>query len=117
METPHLWLIPLLPLLGFAINGLFGRRFSRKLVAFVGLFFCGASMAWGWRVAYSFLHAPGAYNAHYGTWFSAGSFSVAYGIYLDQLSTLMMLVVTNVGFLIHVYAVGYMWEEGGYYRF
>jgi NADH-quinone oxidoreductase subunit L len=117
MESPHTWLIPLLPLIGFAINGLFGRRFSRKAVAAVGLFFCGASALWGWRVAAAFFQAPGVYEGNYGIWFSAGSFSVAYGIYLDQLSVLMMLIVTNVGFLIHVYSVGYMWEEGGFYRY
>ena len=46
-----------------------------------------------------------------------GSFSVDYGFYLDQLSVVMLLVVTGVGFLIHVYSVGYMAHEGGYYRF
>ena len=117
MESPHLWLVPLLPLVGFAINGLFGRRFSRNVVAAVGLIFCGASALWGWRIAASFFQAPGVYEAHYGTWFAVGNFHVEYGIYLDQLSMLMLLIVTNVGFLIHVYSVGYMWEEGGFYRF
>jgi NADH-quinone oxidoreductase subunit L len=113
----HLWLIPVLPLVGFAINGLFGRRFSRTLVAAVGLFFCGVATFWAWRVAAAFFGAPGVYQAQYGAWFTVGSFSAAYGIYLDQLSVLMMLVVTSVGFLIHIYSVGYMWEEGGFYRF
>jgi NADH-quinone oxidoreductase subunit L len=117
MESPHTWLVPLLPLIGFAINGLFGKRFSRKTVAAVGLFFCGAAALWAWRVAASFFGAPGVYEGHYGTWFTVGSFSIAYGVYLDQLSVLMMLIVTNVGFLIHIYSVGYMWEEGGFYRF
>src|SRR5690349_1884516 len=117
MGTPHTWLVPLLPLIGFAINGLFGKRFSRKTVAGVGLFFCGAAALWGWRVAAAFFQNPIAQEAHYGTWFTVGSFSIPYGIYLDRLSVLMMLVVTNVGFLIHIYSVGYMWEEGGFYRF
>ena len=47
----------------------------------------------------------------------AGNFSVPFAFLLDQLSLVMMLVVTGVGFLIHVYSVGYMAEEGGYYRF
>src|SRR5919107_1347448 len=98
MESPHLWLVPLLPLIGFAINGLFGRRFSRKTVAAVGLFFCGAAAAWAWRIAIPFFAAPRTYNADYGTWFTVGSFSIPYGILLDQLSVLMMLIVTNVGF-------------------
>src|SRR4051794_14682385 len=117
MESPHIWLVPLLPLIGFAINGLFGRRFSRTLVAAVGLGFCGASAVWGWRIAASFFAAPGTYEGHYATWLAVGGFHVEYGVYLDQLSMLMMLIVTNVGFLIDVYSVGYMWEEGGFYRF
>jgi NADH-quinone oxidoreductase subunit L len=47
----------------------------------------------------------------------SGNFSVDYSFSLDQLSLVMLLVVTGVGFLIHIYSVGYMWEEGGYYRF
>ena len=117
MWSPHLWLIPLLPLAGLILNGLLGRRFSRGTVAAVGLIFVGASMVWGWVVAAQFLQHPGAYEAVYATWFSTGDFTISYGIYLDQLSLLMMLIVTNVGFLIHVYSVGYMWEEGGFYRF
>src|SRR5205807_4953395 len=50
-------------------------------------------------------------------WIAAGDFHVPFGFYLDQLSTIMMLIVTGVGFLIHVYSIGYMEHEGGYYRF
>ena len=117
MDHPHTWLVPLLPLLGFLINGLFGRYFSKKVVTLVGLLFVGVATLWAWCVALAFFQAPGTYTADYATWLSVGSFRIGYGIYLDQLSVLMMLVVTNVGFLIHVYSVGYMWEEGGYYRF
>ena len=51
------------------------------------------------------------------TWIRAGDFQVDFAFYLDQLSLVMLLVVTGVGFLIHIYSVGYMWEEGGFYRF
>jgi NADH-quinone oxidoreductase subunit L len=50
-------------------------------------------------------------------WIRAGDFQVDFAFYLDQLSLVMLLVVTGVGFLIHIYSVGYMWEEGGFYRF
>jgi NADH-quinone oxidoreductase subunit L len=50
-------------------------------------------------------------------WIRSGSFSVDFAFYLDQLSLVMLLVVTGVGFLIHIYSVGYMWEDPGYYRF
>jgi NADH-quinone oxidoreductase subunit L len=113
----HLWLIPVLPLIGAAINGLLGRQFSRRTVAAVALTFCGASFAWALVTAarFSSLSTPHAeYVAH---WLRAGSFSADFAFYLDQLSLVMVLVVTGVGFLIHIYSVGYMWEEGGFYRF
>src|SRR5258708_1552160 len=50
-------------------------------------------------------------------WLRSGGFTADFAFYLDQLSLVMLLIVTGVGFLIHIYSVGYMWEEGGYYRF
>src|SRR6476659_9814419 len=118
-ENPnlYLWIIPLLPLTGAAINGFFGKRFSRQAVAGVALTFCGAAFAWAlWIVAqFSSLHFP--YSQTLATWIRSGSFSVDFAFYLAQLSLVMLLLVTGVGFLIHIYSVGYMWEEGGYYRF
>ena len=113
----HLWLIPLLPLLGAAINGLFGRRFSRQTVAAVGVGFCGAAFAMVLFVLARFFALSLPHIETYATWLRAGSFQVDYGFYLDELSMIMLLVVTGVGFLIHIYSVGYMWEEGGFYRF
>ncbi len=112
-----LWLIPLLPLAGAAINGLLGRRFSKSTVTAVGLVFPGAAMLWTWRVAFRFVGSQAPYIENHGTWLRAGDFIVNYALYLDQLSLLMILIVTGVGFLIHVYSVGYMAHEGGYYRF
>jgi NADH-quinone oxidoreductase subunit L len=113
----HLWLIPVLPLIGAAINGFLGRRSSRQAVATVALFFSGAAFAMVlWVVSrFSSLHPP--YLETLATWFRAGNFQVDFAFYLDQLSLVMLLVVTGVGFLIHVYSVGYMWEEAGFYRF
>src|SRR3954447_5912546 len=118
--TLNLWLIPLLPLMGATINGLFGKRFSRKLVATVALAFTAASFAWAAVTAVRFLGLPAdqiPYIEHYAPWLRAGSFNVEWGFQLDQLSFVMMLVVTGVGFLIHIYSVAYMEHEGGYYRF
>src|SRR3954471_6189747 len=118
--TLNLWLIPLLPLMGATINGLFGKRFSRKLVATVALAFTAASFAWAAVTAVRFLGLPTEqipYVEHYAPWMRAGSFVVEWGFQLDQLSMVMMLVVTGVGFLIHIYSVSYMEHEGGYYRF
>ena len=116
----HLWLIPLLPLAGAALNGLLGRHFSKKTVSTIALAFPGAALVWAIYVALQFAGLPETAIPHvetYGTWLAAGSFSAPFALYLDQLSLVMMLVVTGVGFLIHVYSVGYMSHEGGYYRF
>jgi NADH-quinone oxidoreductase subunit L len=114
----HLWIIPILPLVGAAINGLFGKEFSRQAVAAVALTFCGAAFAMALWVAaqFSSLSLPHVDPA-LATWLRSGNFSVDYSFTIDQLSLVMLLVVTFVGFLIHVYSVGYMWEESGFYRF
>jgi NADH-quinone oxidoreductase subunit L len=114
----HPWLIPILPLTGALINGLFGKRFPKSLVAAIALFFTGASFLVACAHAYTLVNSGfDALEKSYGTWIRAGNFSVDFGFYLDHLSLVMMLVVTGVGFLIHVYSVAYMEHEGGYYRF
>src|SRR5450432_3977063 len=119
-DNLHLWAIPLLPLAGAAINGLFGRHFKNRVVSTVALFFTAMSFGWAaWAVKTAW---PGGgmtlpHIETLGTWIYAGKFSVPFGFYLDQLSMIMVLVVTGVGFLIHIYSVGYMAHEGGYWRF
>src|SRR5438045_7809062 len=114
----HLWIIPLLPLAGAAINGLLGKRFSRRSVAAVALTFCGAAflMALWIALQFSSLALPHV-DPPLASWLRSGDFNVNFSFAIDQLSLIMLLVVTGVGFLIHIYSVGYMWEEGGYYRF
>jgi NADH-quinone oxidoreductase subunit L len=116
----HLWIIPLLPLAGAAINGLLGKRFPKALVNTVALGSTALAFAYALWVAAQFAGLPLEqipHIEHYATWLSAGPFSAEFGIYLDQLSLVMLLIVTGVGFLIHVYSVGYMAHEGGYYRY
>ena len=113
----YLWLIPLLPLAGAAINGFFGKRFSRGAVAAVALTFCGTAFAMALWIASQFSPLVLPHKESVATWLRSGNFSVDFSFSLDQLSLVMLLVVTGVGFLIHIYSVGYMWEEGGYYRF
>src|SRR6266481_3642988 len=114
----NLWVIPLLPLIGAAINGLFVRRFKNSMVSAVALLFTGASFAWAVRAVLIAVHAGFPQrDALPFEWIVANGLHVPFGFYLDQLSTVMVLVVTGVGFLIHVYSVGYMSHEGGYYRF
>jgi NADH-quinone oxidoreductase subunit L len=113
----NLWLIPVLPLAGAAINGFFGKKSSRTAVTTVGLFFSGAAFAWALIVAFRFSSLALPYQEYFAHWLRSGGFSVDFAFYLDQLSLVMLLVVTGVGFLIHIYSVGYMWDDPGYYRF
>jgi len=113
----YLWLIPLLPLIGAAINGLLGKRFSRQTVVAVALSFSGAALVMTLWVSSQFSSLALPRIETLAPWLRSGSFQVDFAFYLDQLSLVMLLVVTGVGFLIHIYSVGYMWEEGGFYRF
>ena len=117
--TPHLnlWLIPVLPLAGAAINGFLGKKSSRTAVTTVGLFFCGAAFAWALIAAFRFSSLTLPYQEYLAHWIRSGNFSSDFALYLDQLSLVMLLVVTGVGFLIHIYSVGYMWDDPSYYRF
>ena len=97
----HLWLIPLLPLLGAALNGLFGGRWPQRAVALVGTVFVGAAFAWTLWVASQFRHLTQVpHIEEHLPWIAAGGFVANFGFYLDQLSLVMALVVTGVGFLI-----------------
>ncbi|MGA7217340.1 MAG: NADH-quinone oxidoreductase subunit L [Candidatus Sulfotelmatobacter sp.] len=115
--TLNLWLIPVLPLAGAAINGFFGKKSSRQAVTAIALFFSGAAFAMALWVALRFSSLSLPYHEFLAHWIRSGSFSADFAFYLDQLSLVMLLVVTGVGFLIHVYSVGYMWEDPSYYRF
>jgi NADH-quinone oxidoreductase subunit L len=113
----YLWLIPILPLAGAAINGFFGKKSSRRAVTTVGLVFPGAAFAWALVVALRFSSLDLPYQEYVAHWIRSGGFSADFALYLDQLSLVMLLVVTGVGFLIHIYSVGYMWDDPSYYRF
>ncbi|MBV8847046.1 MAG: NADH-quinone oxidoreductase subunit L [Bryobacterales bacterium] len=117
----QLWLIPLLPLAGFAVNGLFGRRFSKAVVNTIAVGSVLLSFLWVLKT----LSALGAFNGgleeayreHYYTWIQSGALSINVDFAIDRLTAVWLMIVTGVGLLIHIYAVGYMAHEGGYYRF
>src|ERR1700692_4531507 len=113
----NLWLIPALPLAGAAINGFLGKKSSRTAVTTVGLVFAGAAFAWALLVTLRFSSLDLPYQEYVAHWIRYGNFSADFALYLDQLSLIMLLVVTGVGFLIHIYSVGYMWDDPSYYRF
>src|ERR1039458_104554 len=113
----QLWLIPLLPLAGFLINGIFGRRFSKSAVNAVAIGSVALSFAWVLKTIFGLGDLHSAYTEHYFTWIQSGAFSVGCDLAVDRLTVVMLLVVTGIGSLIHVYSIGYMAHEGGYYRF
>jgi NADH-quinone oxidoreductase subunit L len=113
----NLWLIPVLPLAGAAINGFLGKKSSRKAVTTIGLVFSGAAFAWALSTALRVSAETLPYQEYVAHWIRSGGFSADFALYLDQLSLVMLLVVTGVGFLIHIYSVGYMWDDPSYYRF
>jgi len=117
MPTLNLWLIPILPLAGAAINGLFGKKASRTAVTIVALVFSGSSFLWAVTSVLRYLPSEEPYQEYLAHWIRAGSFYADFAFYLDHLSVVMVLVVTGVGFLIHIYSVGYMAEDPSYYRF
>jgi len=113
----QLWLIPVFPLAGFLLNGLFGRRFSKAIVNSIAIGSVLLSFAWVLKTLLGLgeLNAPHA--EHYFTWIQSGSFSVGFDFAVDRLTAVMLLVVTGIGSLIHIYSIGYMAHEEGYYRF
>ncbi|HVZ85043.1 MAG TPA: NADH-quinone oxidoreductase subunit L [Terracidiphilus sp.] len=112
----HLWLIPLLPFAGFLINGTVGRRLPKALVSAVALLAPLASFAVVLLAAASHAALPYVETCPLG-WIHAGIVNIDFSFVLDHLSLLMLLVVTGVGFLIHIYSVGYMAHDEGYWRY
>src|SRR6185436_13488211 len=105
-----LWLVPALPLAGFLVNLAFGSRLPKGVVGAIACASVGAAFGIALGSFFELASRP----AHerevvqtLWTWFAAGSIKVEVAILFDQLSALMTLVVTGVGFLIHVYSTGY----------
>jgi NADH-quinone oxidoreductase subunit L len=118
--TDYLWLIPLFPLAGAALNGLAGKRLPKSAISAIA---CGASGAAFVLALASFFDllklVPDQRHLLKVcfTWIASGDFLAKAEFLLDPLSAVMILVVTGVGFIIHVYSIGYMRAEDGYYRF
>jgi NADH-quinone oxidoreductase subunit L len=118
----HLWMIPLLPFAGFLINGLFGRRLPKALVTTVALLAPLGALSVVIGNAVTFLSvvpvkSDSPWVETFANWITVGTFHIDFSFVLDQLSLVMLLVVTGVGFLIHIYSVGYMAEDEGYARY
>jgi len=125
-----IWLIPLFPAAGFVINGLFGKRMSKTVVGFIACTLVFISFVFSAGAVYQLLQLDSAHRSHtvrLYEWINAGpahtsegslaNFKADWAFLLDPLSSVMILVVTGIGFLIHIYSTGYMHGEDGFYRF
>src|SRR5579859_13376 len=111
----QLWLIPALPLVGFLTNGIFGRRLSKAFVNTIAIGSVLLSFAWALKTVLAL--GETRFSEHYFNWIVAGGFTVGFDLAVDRLTAVMLLVVTGVGSLIHIYSIGYMAHDSGYARF
>ena len=104
------WLIPVLPLAGFLINGLGRKYLSKPLISFIG---CGVLLASFIISIWVFMQVKGGntHTAHYFNFISVDKLVIPFAFQIDALSSLFLLIITGVGFLIHVYSTSYMHEE------
>jgi NADH-quinone oxidoreductase subunit L len=119
----HLWMVPLLPFVGFLLNGILGARLPKWVVTTIGIVAPFVSFVVVAISARSFF-GPGSALVSIPyietcpfPWISLGTLHVDFSFVLDQLSLIMLLVVTGVGLLIHIYSVGYMHDDRGYARY
>jgi NADH-quinone oxidoreductase subunit L len=116
----HLWIILALPLAGAAINGLLGKNWPKAAVSSVAIGSVSLAFLAVVETVREFLQLPAnrvPWVRTYFPWISAGAFKVNFSLQVDQLTIVMLLTVSFVGMLIHIYSTGYMAHEGGYYRF
>jgi NADH-quinone oxidoreductase subunit L len=116
----YLWIIPLLPLLGAAVNGIFGGRWPKSTISAVALSSTTLAFAAALEAVREFLTLSPEqipFTKSFFTWISAGGFQADFAVQVDQLTVIMLLVVTGVGWLIHIYSTGYMQHDPGYRRF
>lgn len=113
-----LWLVPALPLAGFLVLFVTEGKLPKIAVACIGAGCVGISAVVAAVVGWEYLTSgTDAYSQVMWTWMAVGEFKVEATLYFDYLALVMVGVITGVGFLIHLYATGYMWEEEGYSRF
>src|SRR5262245_36749876 len=117
----QLWLIPILPFLGFCINGLWGKRLPKSVINAVAVGSVFLAFLWVVKTLSGLGAFSGGleetYKEHYFTWIKSGALDIGVDFAVDRLTAIMLMIVTGIGTLIHIYATGYMAEESGYYRF
>lgn len=116
MEAIYL-AIPLAPLFGAIVAGLFGKKIGRAGAHWVTILGVAVAFLLSVYVAYDVMGNGNAYNGTVYTWAEIGKIRFEIGFMLDNLSTMMMLVVTFVSLMVHIYTIGYMHDDPGYQRF
>jgi NADH-quinone oxidoreductase subunit L len=112
------WLVPLIPLLGFVINGLGRNSLSKNLIGFIGSSVIFISFAISLGIFFELgADANKSHEIFLFDWISAGSLHIPLSFLVDPLSSLMLLIITGVGFLIHIYSIGYMHSDEGFGKF
>jgi NADH-quinone oxidoreductase subunit L len=113
-------LVLLFPLIGTIINGLIGKNLRKETVGYIACGAVGLSFLFSIVVFFGLLRLPPdarLFEKTLFSWIESGSFKAAFALQVDPLSSLMILIVTGVGFLIHIYSIGYMHNDKGYHRY
>jgi len=111
-------IIPALPFLGFVLNGLGVGKLSKGLAGGIGALASLAAFVVSILVLFQFKSGDGqAVVVNLWTWMSSSSWKIDFSFHVDQLTLIMLMVVTGVGFLIHVFSIGYMHEDEGFGKF
>ncbi len=112
------WLIPLFPLAGFLINGLGRNVLPKSIVGFIGCL--SVLLSFGLSIGI-FLELNASDTKSFEIllfdWISVGNLSIPFSFLIDPLSAIMLLIVTGIGFLIHIYSTGYMHSDAGFAKF
>ena len=115
MQTLYL-IVPLAPLIGAVVAGLLGRIIGRTATHIVTIAGVAVSLVASW-VIFQDVRAGHTYNGSVYTWMTLGDLRFEIGFLIDQLSAMMMLVVSFVSLMVHIYTIGYMRDDPGYQRF
>lgn len=113
----YIWLIPLLPLAGFVINGLGRNTFSKSVIGFIGTFLVLISFGISLALFFQIKSTGHVFNVPLFGWINTGSVNIPFAFLVDQLSSIMLLIITGVGTLIHLYSIGYMHDDLGFGKF
>lgn len=119
--SQYFYLVVLLPLIGFLVNGIFGRKINNeKISGWFSSLMVLIPFLIGCSIFFEFMSLPPearVLNLNYFSWIATGNLSIDYAFYIDTLSISLFLIVTGIGFLIHVYSIGYMHGDPGFAKF